>query len=51
MYFHGDHDLNMTSNNIQFDLSALEFEIRDGQQNLLTDFELEEIDFDMSIST
>jgi hypothetical protein len=50
MYFHGDHNLNMTSNNIQFDLSAVEFVIKD-RINLLTVFELEEIDFDMSIST
>jgi len=51
MYFHGDHNLNMSAGNIKFDLSAVEFRINDMHGNLVTNFDLEDIDFNMGVRT
>ena len=51
MYFHGDHNLNMSADNIQFDLSAVEFRINDMNDNLVTNFDLEDIDLNMGVKS
>ena len=51
MYFHGDHNLNMSADNIQFDLSAVEFRINDMHDNLVTNFDLEDIDLNMGVAS